>query len=313
MDNTPSMSESQVPPLPPPPKHPLQQLREILGWSREKCAEETGLKAATIQNIERGAAPLPEEAAFAIEAATSCNALDIGTSSEVWRHVRLQKPEIIAGPGGRQAAIEMFAPKTLDGSLFTKEVYESYKQAALGPQSVEKAIEDLSRRIRLLLGPFESKPEKFRRLYRYLVQVLNRTRRESGPDEATMADYAMRSGTAKLEELTIKELSERPDIAESPAWKRAKPLERFKPDQKAHVVRETFNFWPFTEVISGKDHYVTPDYILGSRTVSRITLPDAKMLVVVQNHVESGGLQAKMLDGLLPETPEAAEGSGAEH
>jgi transcriptional regulator with XRE-family HTH domain len=68
-----------------PHKHPLHQLRDILEWSREDCAKQTGLKTATIQNIERGAAPLPEDAAFAIEAATSCNAMRLLESSESWR------------------------------------------------------------------------------------------------------------------------------------------------------------------------------------------------------------------------------------
>jgi transcriptional regulator with XRE-family HTH domain len=297
------MSEP-TPNLPPPPKHPLQQLREILGWSREQCAKETGLKASTIQNIERGAAPLPEEAAFAIEAATSCNAMELGLASEVWRRTRDENPDIFKHAGRVDSAHEMFAPKTLNGSRFTKDIYEGYKQAALEPQSVEKAIEDLSRRVRLLLGPLEQKPEKFRRLYRYLVQVMNKTRKEAGPDEAEMTNYAMRSGTAKLEECTVKELSERPEIVETPVWKKSNPLGRFKPDEKVHIVRETYTFWPFTEVVGGKGHYVTPDYAFGSRTVYRITLPDGKMVVVAQNHVESGGLEARLADGLLPVMPE---------
>lgn len=301
------MSDPKAP-LPPPPKHPLQQLRDILDWSREQCAKETGLKATTIQNIERGAAPLPQEAAFAVEAATSCNALELAMASEVWRRTREESPHLFAHAGRVESAHAQFAPKALDGSPFTKADYEHYKRAALDPKAVEKAIEDLSRRVRLLLGPLERKPEKFRRLYRHLVQLLNKTKSEAGPDESAMTEYAMRTGTAKLEELTVKELSERPDIANSPTWKQARPLERFQPDQKVHVVREDFVFWPFTEVVGSKDHYVAPDYVLGRRTVSRITLPDAKMLVVVQNHVESGGLQSKMVEGLVPDsTPEPIE------
>jgi len=268
-------------------------LREILGWSRHKCAEETGLKAATIQNIERGAAPLPDDAAFAIEAATGCHAIKLMRSANAWRERAAGRPRILG-----EALLDQtqFQPVLLDETPYSAEFYQHYKRAALQPQAVDKATEDLSRRIKLLLGPLAQRPEKFRRLYRYLVQILNRAKDESGPSEAEMAEFARRTGEVKLEQPTLRELSEREEIVKSPTWQEADLLKRFDPDARVHVVREEFVFWPFTELIRGEGHYVVPDYSFGKRSMWRITLPDGNTITIAQNHVESGGLQAKLTD-----------------
>ncbi len=278
--------------LPTLPHHPLRQLREILDWSREVCARETGLKTATIQNIERGAAPLPDEAAFAIEAATGCNAIALMRSAAAWRDRANGEPGV---PDAALLDRGEFQPLLLDGEPYTAEFYREYKRAVLQPQAVEKAAEDLSRRIKLLLGPLERKPEKFRRLYRYLVQVLNRAKKESGPNDAEMTEFAREFGSVKLEQPTLGELSQS-EIAESPGWKDAKLLERYGPDARVHVVTEEMIFWPWTELIKGDDHYVVPDHVLGSRVIWRITPPDGRMRVIVQDRVHSGGLQAKLRD-----------------
>lgn len=282
--------------LPPPPKHPLQQLREILRWSREECAKETGLKASTIQNIERGAAPLPEEAAFAIEAATSCNALALMESSEAWR-VRSKGGVAEESEAGSEMFAVRLAPQSLKGAPFTKGDYESYKSTPLEPESVEAAINDLCVRIDLLLGPLGLKPQRFRRMYRYLVQILNRERRESGPTDPEMAEYALNQGKAELKVMSIGQLADEKDVTRSPVWQKAKILERFQPEQQTHVVVETFPFWPFTEVLDDDDNYYTPDFVFGRRVVWRITLPDGKPLVVTVNKTKATGLRAK-----LPET-----------
>lgn len=292
------MTEIQPAP-PPPPKHPLEQLRKILGWSRDEFAKETGLKATTIQNIERGSAPLPDDAAFAIEAATSCNAMELMESAEVWRRMRDEQPEVFAMAGASEVAATKFLPKTLNGSPFTREGYERYKQAALEPESIARAIDDLSCRLDLLLGPLGSKPEKFRRMYRYLAQLLNKERRQSGPSDAEMAEYAQRHGKAELKEMTVGELAAHEDIKHSPVWHQAKVLDRFKPEQKAHVVAESYPFWPEIERIGREEDYFVPDYVFGERCVWRITLPDAKQLVVLMNRSQATGLKGKLTDAMI--------------
>jgi transcriptional regulator with XRE-family HTH domain len=295
-----------TPNLPPPPKHPLQQLREILGWSREDCARETGLKASTIQNIERGAAPLPEEAAFAIEAATSSNAMELAESAEVWRRMHQEQPEIFANAGRVDAAHVMFAPKTLSGSPFTREGYDAYRKSALSPESVKNAIDDLSWRIDLLLGPLGSKPEKFRRMYRYLAQVLNRERRDSGPSEAEMAEYALQHGKSELKVMTIGELAQQPEIAQSPAWKKLQDSGKFRPDQDTHVVIDRFPFWPEIERAGSEEHYIVPDSVFGERVVWRITLPNGKPLAVTITRSQATGLQGKLTDAMIQNNRERA-------
>jgi len=284
---------------PAPPAHPLQQLRELLGWSRERCAKETGLKASSIQNIERGAAPLPVEAAFSIEASTSCNAMALAESAEVWRRMKEEEPHIFAMAGRSEMAVKKFKPLNLQGAEFTAETYLHYKKAALPPDNVRGAIQDLSQRIQLLLGPMASKPEKFRRMYRYLAQVLNSEKTDHGPTDAEMSEYALGMGKAELKEMTIGELASLPEIAESPQWQSARIAERFKPKEKAHVTIEEFPFWPNLERLGGDEDYFVPDYAFGTRRVWRITLPNGRPMGVAIDHTDAAGLQGKLTDAMI--------------
>lgn len=295
----------------PPPKHPLRQLRDILGWSREKCAEETGLKAATIQNIERGAAPLPEDVAFAIEAATSCNAMELLQSSGVWRNMKTEHPANFVVGNLSSESLERLAPKTLGGSLFNKETYDFYRKSALSPEGVEKAIKDLSCRIDLLLGPLASKPEKFRRIYRYLAQVLNKEQRLSGPSDAEMAEYALGHGSSQLKVMTIGQISENEEVADSPAWKQIEAGGKFKPEQEAHVVIERFPFWPKMERAADNEHYLVPDYVFGERIVWRITLPDGKPLLITIDTSHATGLRGKLTEAMIKNNKDRTAGNAA--
>lgn len=54
--------------------HPLARLRKACGWTREDAARVAGISAASVQNIELGRAPISEDAALRIEAATGCMA-----------------------------------------------------------------------------------------------------------------------------------------------------------------------------------------------------------------------------------------------
>lgn len=295
---TPKVEKPEVA-MPAPPLHPLQQLRELLGWSREQCAKETGLKASSIQNIERGAAPLPVEAAFSIEASTSCNAMALAERAEVWRRMKEEDPHFFARAGRSEIAIKKFEPLNLQGTEFTAETYLHYKKAALPARNVDGAIEDLSRRIRFLLGPLAAKPEKFRRMYRYLAQVLNSEKTDHGPTDLEMSEYAMGMGKAELKEMTIGELAALPEIAESPQWQSAGVLRQFKPKEKVHVTIEKFPFWPNLERLGGEEDYFVPDYVFGTRRVWRITLPNGRPMVVAIDHTDAAGLQGKLTDAMI--------------
>jgi transcriptional regulator with XRE-family HTH domain len=281
-------------------KHPLLRLREILDWSRDKCAEETGLRPATIQNIERGAAPLPEEAAFAIEAATSCNAMELMESAAAWRKRYHDKKALLELAEGKEGSADILAPRTLGGSLFQKETYDAYRQNTLTTGDVQGAIDDLSWRVDLLLGPLAAKPHKFRRVYRHLVQLLNKERRESGLSDAEMAEYARPFGKTELKEMTIRELRAIKDVSNSPAWKHLEATGvKFQPEQKTHVVIEHYPFWPEIETTTSEEHYLVPDYAFGQRIVYRITLPDGKPLVITITRSRATGLRGKLTEGMI--------------
>jgi transcriptional regulator with XRE-family HTH domain len=281
-------------------KHPLLRLREILDWSRDKCAEETGLRPATIQNIERGAAPLPEEAAFAIEAATSCNAMELMESAAAWRKRYHDKKALLELAEGKEGSADILAPRTLGGSLFQKETYDAYRQNTLTTGDVQGAIDDLSWRVDLLLGPLAAKPHKFRRVYRHLVQLLNKERRESGLSDAEMAEYARPFGKTELKEMTIRELRAIKDVSNSPAWKHLEATGvKFQPEQKTHVVIEQYPFWPEIETTTSEEHYLVPDYAFGQRIVYRITLPDGQPLVITITRSRATGLRGKLTEGMI--------------
>jgi transcriptional regulator with XRE-family HTH domain len=295
--------KTQAPKPSAPPRHPLRQLRDILGWSRERFAAETGISQATVQNIERGVAPLTEEAAFAIEAATSCNAKALEQGAETWRSLKndaenhFQRSE--KSPSAAAAVEKKVRPVRLDGNPFTAQDYINYQRAKLTQEGVEGALQDLGLRLDLLLRPLAGQPHRFRRMYRYLVQVLNKARDEKGPTPEDMAAYAMTRGKAVLDTKTIGELMRIPEVAESPQWKASRAVERFGPGEKAHLVHEQYPFWPEVEVLEDAETYLVPDHVFGERTVWRITLPDGKPLAIVINGTRAVGLQARHTDEMI--------------
>ena len=292
-----------------PLKHPLHQLREILDWSREEFAKATGLKPATIQNIERGAAPLTHEAAFAIESATSCNSMALMQSSEAWRSLKTELPAHYEKSRASKVALEHLMPRRLDLAPFTKQDYVNYTKATLSAQNMDGAVQDLQLRIELLLRPLAAEPHRFRSLYRYLVQVLNKARNEKGPQSAEMNQYAATRGEVELKVMTVGELAKIPDIADSEAWKNSHATERFGAKQKVHVVFEKYPFWPSREVLENEDTYLAPDNVFGERSVWRITLPDGKPIVLIIDHTTAQGLQGRFTEALIESNKEAAKGA----
>jgi hypothetical protein len=260
---------------------------------------------------------LTEETAFAIEAATSCNAKALMQGAEVWRRLKNEDADFLERVGKSPApALEMekrLRPVRLDRGPFTLEDYANYRRSGLPQESVDGALEDLGVRLDLLLRPLAGQPHRFRWMYRYLVRVLNKARDENGPSNEDMVAYAMTLGKAALETKTIGELSKMPDIAESPQWKAARVEERFGPRQKAHLVCEKYPFWPDDEVLEDAETYLVPDHVFGERTVWRITLPDGKPLAIVINGTTAAGQQAWLTDEMIEVKKEerAAKGGRA--
>lgn len=286
-----------------PVHHPLRLLREILDWSREQFAREIGISQATVQNIERGAAPLTEEIAFAIEAATSCNAKALVQSAELWRSLKHDNADFFEAAGktaaGLSKLVARLRPVRLDSGPFTAADYANYQKSGLPQESVDGALEDLGLRLDLLMRPLAGQPHRFRWMYRYLVQVLNKAKADKGPSNEEMTAFAMTRGEAELDTKTIGELLKMPEIAESPQWKAARVAERFGPKQKAHIVCEKYPFWPEQEVLEDAETYLVPDHVFGERTVWRVTLPDGKPLAIVINGTRAVGLQARFTNEMI--------------
>ena len=282
-----------VVPLP----HPLTQLRKILGWSRVDCAEASGLTPSSVQNIERGSAPLAPEAAFALEGAAGCNAMHLAEASGTWRRLKGKQPAVmkegLQEPAGRDYA-EYFHPKTLLFEPFTRDYYDRYVQSPLPAESAQNAVLDLGRRIGLLLGTLATEPQRFRRTYRQLAQLINRERQQAGVKDPEMAEFAANMGTSQQKEMTLAELAAEEKLPEHPLWKQADLSSRLKPEDKLKVTIEEYPFWPGVERIGGEDDYYVPDFTLAERKVWRITLPDGSLLTIPVVNTRSTGLRAKL-------------------
>lgn len=281
------------------PLHPLEQLRKILEWSRPECAKQAGISASSVQNIERGAAPLSADAAFALEAATGCNAMHLLESSETWRVMKNKHPDMMHIPvkPGSMAA-EYFAPKTLQMRPFSAEMYRHYKSQPLRGEDAVKSAQDLNNRIALLLGSLVNQPDRFRRTYRHLALMLNKERELAGVTDAQLDEFASRMGQATQKVMTLAELSKERDLADHPKWKTANLGARFAPETKMQVVIEEFPCWPDLEGIKSDEDYFVPDYALGRRFIWRITLPDGLLLIVPVTRTDVRGLAGKLTEAM---------------
>ncbi len=186
--------------------HPLAQLRTTLGWTREDCAKETGIPAATIQNIERATTPLTWAQAREIDAVTGCHGFDLGHKSEQWRTAFRLYPAKLEEAAADPAKAEEFTPLDLKGNSYSKEFYEMYCREPVAIETREKAIEDLTMRIKLLLGPLAKEPRKFRRAYRHLAQVFDDERAAAALSDLDISNYATRFGKANRSTLTVAQL-----------------------------------------------------------------------------------------------------------
>ena len=256
---------------------PLQLLRSLLGWTREECSRHTGSSVASLQNYERGFAPLPKELALALESVCGVNSADFLEKSRVWLE-----------SGGVEKCKQL---TSMGGRPYTAETFANYQKVSITETVRDSAIEDVQRRCRLILGPLSAKPHLFRTAYRKLAQTLEELRARMEISEADMADFASQGAEVAEFEWTLGEVAAEPDISESPRWVAAKVMERFGILEKARVRQEKFSFWPITlpDILdSGKE--MVPDCQLGQRIVWRITLPDKSQIVLPVDKFETSGL-----------------------
>lgn len=275
---------------------PLQKLRTLTGWTREECARHTGTSVASLQNYERGFAPLPRELALALEGACGVNAADLLEQNRQWLKCRGKVP--------CKRLLSMGAHP------YTEETFSKYCSMGITEKIQNGAIEDVQRRCRLVLGPLASKPHLFRTAYRKLVQTLEELRSRMEISEAEMAEFAALEAKIHEFEWTLAKVAAEPDIAESPRWMAAKVLERFDAREKVRVRQEIFPFWPIKlPNIPEYGGEMVPDMQLTLRHVWRITLPDNKQIVLPVDKFDGSGLVRKTgnpVDSQLPAVEQPA-------
>ena len=266
---------------------PLQRLRSLTGWTREVCARHCGTSVASIQNYERGFAPLPLELALALETACGVSAAHLHRQHALWLN-----------SGGKDSGEK---PMSMGDFEYMEDSFEKYRNKVITEDDRSRTTLDIHTRSRLLLGALASKPHLFRIAYRKLVQTLDDLRRSTGISEAELVDFA--SQGAEVEELvwTIGELAADEEISQAPRWISGNFTEKFGILKEVKIRKETFPFWPDGmrfHLSTGET--MAPDFELTKRTVWRITMPDGTLLVIpVDNFQASGLLTNTKPDGVL--------------
>jgi hypothetical protein len=246
---------------------------------------------ASIQNYERGFAPLPRELALALESACGVNAADLLEQNARW-----------LDSGGKVRCKKLL---NMGGRPYTKETFAKYRGLEITEKIQAGAIEDVQRRSRLVLGPLASKPHLFRIAYRKMVQTLEELRARMEISDADMAEFAAEGAEVEESDWTLAKVAAEPDIAASPRWMAAKVMARFKPAAKVRVRLESFPFWPFSlPPIPETGGEMVFDMQLSRRHVWRITLPDNTQIVLPVDKFDGSGLVRKT--GKSPVEPELA-------
>ena len=283
--------------------HPLAQLRATLGWTREQCAKETGIPAPTIQNIERATTPLTWDQARIIDAATGCHGLDLGYKSDLWRAAFRYDLAGLQKATTDHALAAPYTPTDLEGKPYTKVFYDTYCRVPLSPESREKAIEDLTMRVKLLLGPLSKEPRKFRRAYRHLAQLFDDEKTAAELGDLDIAEYAQRFGKARRRQLTVAELDTIPGVSGDAEWEEIKKAKNLKPDDVVQLTIEEQPDWPKHKMMSNPKSgtMFVGDFAETTRRVWRMVLPDGTPFAVGSSVTESEGLKQIFPPDLLPE------------
>jgi DNA-binding XRE family transcriptional regulator len=253
------------------PPHPLQTFRFVTGLTREACGKVADLTAATIQNIELGKAPLYLENAELLEAYTGCNAVRLLEAVQHWKEGKLKKRVDLV---------------TLDGQPFTAESYAAYQAAPIPAEDRERAIEDLSTRIDLMLGGLADRPHDFRAAYRRMVQFTVNERKRCGASDAEMERRGQSKATVETRHTTLGELAKEDAIGKNELYKN-ELSKRYKPSTKVDVSVEKFPFWPWPAQQIDFMLFLDPNLQTGDCTLWRMNFPDKKQYVI-----RSGGIRS---------------------
>ena len=254
--------------------HPLATFRFITGLTREACGKVADLTAATIQNIELGKAPLYLENAELLEAYTGCNAVRLLEAAQQWKDKKLKmRAELV----------------TVAAQPFTAESYEEYRSKPIPPESVEKAIKDLSTRIDLILGGLAGRSHEFRAAYRRIVQSTIKERRNSGVTDAELEARGHSHAKVESWRTTVAGLAKEEAIAKNDVYKN-EITKRYKPGTKVTVSIEEFPCWPFMGAKLDLFLLMDPNLQTGTAKQWRMNFPDKKQYTVRTAAINSANM-----------------------
>lgn len=256
---------------------PLQKLRSLTGWTREECARHSGTSVASIQNYERGFAPLPLELALALETACGVSATHLHRQHAIW-----------VKSGGKNSGEKLMSMGNFE---YKEDSFEKYRNKVITEGARDRSTLDIHTRSRLLLGALAAKPHLFRIAYRKLVQTLEELRRSTGISEAELVEFA--SQGAEVEEVvwTIGELAADEEMSLAPRWISGKFTEKFGILEQVKIRKEAFPFWPDgMRFHLNTGETMAPDFEITKRTVWRMTMPDGTLLVIPVDNFEAWGL-----------------------
>lgn len=260
--------------------HPLQTFRDTIGMTREECARQADLTAATVQNIERGKAPLQLVAAELLEAATGVNAESLLEAHQKWVEGKLT---------GRARLLD------ITGLDFTKDRYEAYQRNPITDERRDKAITDIQTRVDLLLGALATQSHKFRGSYRRLIRFLNKERIRSMVNELAMTERGRTRMEVESRTMTVAELAKQPDLTTGAQWKNSGIMQNYGPRTKVQVSIEKFPYWPFADRMGDQESWVNPDCLSGTRIIWRMNFPDKKQIAIHFDQMSAQGLSSKRL------------------
>jgi len=259
---------------------PITKLRDLIGWSRQEGANYAGVSLASLQNYERGFAPLPLEVARALETACGVNASHLHEQCALWLK-----------SGGKE---QVEGPRSMGGNAYTKDTFQRYRNVTLSATAQANAIKDITCRVQLLLGPLGEKPHLFRIAYRTLVQTLDAVLKQTSLSTVEMSDFASQGAKVEEFEWSLGELAAEPDVAASPVWMKNKPVERFRILDSVKIQKTEFAFWPAIGALPCDEDVMIPDWILCTRYVWRITLPDKTQMTIPIDKFHTAGLVSKV-------------------
>ena len=191
--------------------HPLAGLRAICGFTREDVAKIAGITAASVQNIELGRAPMPEDAARRIEAATGCRASSL-----------MEKQSTVL---------------RLDGKPYTHQSYLNYQKSSTATlEGVEAVCADLQFRLRTLVAA--SAEGKFLYVARRIGDALDAVLNEAGISMESLESVERHSASVGVQEMTVAQLQQ--EIGDSPIWKKKLATHPQPATGKCKVVLESY-------------------------------------------------------------------------